>query len=160
MTKSIPNPAPRGIHESEGFVNHTVFSLWDTFRAFHPWMNLMYPDKPSDFVASMLAHADESVHGMLPVWSHHGNENWCMIGHHAVSVLADAAVKGIEMDVPRALRSADHTANVPHFDGLDGYLAQGYFPDELSHSSVSKTLEIAYDDWLAEVAVDEKLREQ
>lgn len=145
-----------GIHESDGFVNHTVFSLWDTFRAFHPWMNLVYPDKASDFVASMLAHADESVHGMLPVWSHHGNENWCMIGYHAVSVLADAAVKGVGMDVPRALQAADHIANVPHFDGLDGYLAHGFFPDELSHSSVSKTLEMAYDDWciaqLAEVA--------
>ncbi len=145
-----------GVHTSDGFVNHTVFSLWDTFRAFHPWMNLVYPSRSADFVASMLAHADESAHGMLPIWSHHGNENWCMIGYHAASVLADAAVKGVDVDVERALHAADQTANVPHFDGLDGYLAHGYFPDDRSHSSVSKTLEIAYDDWcigrLAEVA--------
>ena len=135
------------VHESAGFVNHTVFSVWDTFRAFHPWMNLAYPEKSADFVASMLAHADESVHGMLPVWSHHGNENWCMIGYHAVSVLADAAAKDIEMDTKRALEACLTTSTVRHFDGLGDRLDLGYFPDDRTHSSVSKTLEIAYDDW-------------
>ena len=24
------------VHKAEGFTNHTVFSLWDTFRALHP----------------------------------------------------------------------------------------------------------------------------
>ncbi len=47
-------------------------------------------------IKSMLAHYDQSVHPMLPVWSHHANENWCMIGYHAVSVIADAAAKGNE----------------------------------------------------------------
>jgi putative alpha-1,2-mannosidase len=49
----------------------------------------------ADMVNSMLAHYDQSIHKMLPVWSHHANENWCMIGYHAVPVTADAIVKGI-----------------------------------------------------------------
>lgn len=147
----------QNIHTADGFTNHTVFSLWDTYRALHPWINLTQPDKATDLVESMLAHADQSVHGMLPIWSHHANENWCMIGYHAVSVLADAAAHTVpNFPMERALAAAESTARVRHFDGLGGYLDHGYFPDELSHSSVSKTLEIAYDDWciarLAEAA--------
>lgn len=33
---------------------------------------------------------------MLPIWSFYGNETWCMIGYHAVSVLADMIVKGVK----------------------------------------------------------------
>ena len=44
-------------------------------------------------IKSMLAHHDQSVHKMLPVWSHYANENWCMIGYHSVSVIADAMIK-------------------------------------------------------------------
>ena len=138
----------QNIHTSEGFTNYTVFSLWDTYRALHPWINLTQPDRASDMVSSMLAHADESVHGMLPIWSHHANENWCMIGYHAVSVLADALVTKVpNFSLERALDAAIRTAEVPYFDGLSSYIDHGYFPDDLSHSSVSKTLELAYDDW-------------
>ena len=47
-------------------------------------------------VNSMLAHQQQSVHKILPIWSFHGNETWCMIGYHAVSVIADAYLKGIK----------------------------------------------------------------
>lgn len=150
------------VHASTDFTNHTVFSLWDTFRALHPWMNLVHPQRSRDCVHSMLAHADQSVHGMLPIWSHYGNENWCMIGYHAVSVLADAVVKGVWNGSAAALEAAVRTAGVRHFDGLDGYLDWGYFPDGMSHSPVSKTVEIAYDDWciaqLASAAGSESLQ--
>ena len=147
----------QNIHTSDGFTNHTIFSLWDTYRALHPWMNLTQPDRASDMVHSMLAHADQSVHGMLPIWSHYANENWCMIGYHAVSVLADAAATHVpNVPLDRALAASVRTASVPYFDGLGAYLEHGYVPDDLSHSSVSKTLELAYDDWciarLAEAA--------
>ena len=149
----------QNIHTSEGFVNHTIFSLWDTYRALHPWINLTQPERASDLIHSMLAHADESVHKMLPIWSHYANENWCMIGYHAVSVLADAQATGVpNFPLNRALEAAKNTAQTPYFDGLDGYMEYGYFPDEMSHSSVSKTLEMAYDDWciarLAEASGD------
>src|SRR3989339_131524 len=72
------------VHQAYGFTNYTIFSLWDTYRALHPFLTLMYPAQTSDMVNSMLAHFDQSPEGMLPVWSHHGNENWCMIGYHAI----------------------------------------------------------------------------
>jgi predicted alpha-1,2-mannosidase len=99
-------------------------------------------------VNSMLAHYDQSVHHMLPVWSHHANENWCMIGYHSVPVIADAVVKGIPgIDYNRALEACVTTARNGWYDGLDDYMRIGYVPDERTGSSVSVTLEYAYDDW-------------
>lgn len=83
------------IHQAKGFTNYTIFSLWDTYRAEHPFLNLVKPERSVDMVESMIKHEQQSVHRMLPVWSLMGNENWCMSGYHAVSVLADAITKGI-----------------------------------------------------------------
>ena len=85
----------QNIHQSDGFTNYTIFSLWDTYRALHPWFNLTQPSRNNDMIHSMLAHQEQSVHGMLPIWSHYANENWCMIGYHATSVIADAMAKNV-----------------------------------------------------------------
>lgn len=58
-------------------------------------MNLVTPLQNADMVKSMIAHQQQSVHKMLPVWSLMGNENWCMSGYHAVPVLADAIAKKV-----------------------------------------------------------------
>ena len=138
----------QNIHKAKGFTHYSIFSLWDTYRALHPLFNLLQPSRNNDMIKSMLAHYDQSVHGMLPIWSHYANENWCMIGYHATSVIADAAVKGVgDFDKIKALKACHSTANVSYFDGLGDYLKYQYVPDDLSHSSVSKTLELAYDDW-------------
>lgn len=135
-------------HAAGDFDNYTTFSLWDTYRALHPLFNLLQPERNVDMIKSMLAHYKQSVHGMLPVWSHYGNENWCMIGYHAVSVIADAAVKGNDnFDVGLALDAAVSSAKNGWYDGLDEYMQRGYVPDDKSGSSVSKTLEYSYDDW-------------
>ena len=137
----------QNIHTATSFTNYTTFSLWDTYRALHPLFNIIQRDRSSDFINSMLAHYDQSAHRMLPIWSHHANENWCMIGYHAVSVIADAEVKGIAgFDRKRALNACVGTALVPYFDGVGNYIEKGYVPEDLSGSSVSKTLEYAYDD--------------
>ena len=138
----------QNIHNSEGFTNYTIFSLWDTYRALHPLFNIMQPQRNNDMIKSMLAHHDQSVHNMLPIWSHYANENWCMIGYHATSVIADAMVKNVgDFDHERALQASVNTANVRYFDGLGDYIDYHYVPDDKSHSSVSKTLEYAYNDW-------------
>ncbi|HQU71027.1 MAG TPA: glycoside hydrolase family 92 protein, partial [Calditrichia bacterium] len=138
----------QNIYVSEGFTNYTIFSLWDTYRALHPLFNIIQPRRNNDMIKSMLAHQEQSVHHMLPIWSHYANENWCMIGYHATSVIADAMVKNVgDFDREKALQAAVITANVPYFDGLGEYLQYRYVPDDLSHSAVSKTLEYAYDDW-------------
>ncbi|MBT6440738.1 MAG: glycoside hydrolase family 92 protein, partial [Flavobacteriales bacterium] len=138
----------QNVHQSEGFTNYTVFSLWDTYRALHPLFNIIQPKRNNDMIKSMLAHHDESVHNMLPIWSHYANENWCMIGYHATSVIADAMAKNVgDFDKERALQASVNTANVRYFDGLGDYIDYKYVPDDKSHSSVSKTLEYAYNDW-------------
>ena len=138
----------QNIYLSDGFKNYTIFSLWDTYRALHPLFNIIHPKRNNDMIKSMLAHHDQRVHKMLPVWSHYANENWCMIGYHSVSVIADAIVKGTtDIDLNRALRASENTSTVPYFDGLDYYMNKGYVPEDKSSSSVSKTLEFAYDDW-------------
>ena len=144
----------QNIYTSDGFTNYTIFSLWDTYRALHPLFNITQPDRNNDMIKSMLAHHDESVHGMLPIWSHYANENWCMIGYHATSVIADAMAKNVgDFNIKRALQASVNTANVRYFDGLGDYIDYKYVPDDLSHSSVSKTLEYAYNDWcIAQIA--------
>ncbi len=136
------------IHQAKpGQTNYTVFSLWDTFRAEHPLMNLIKRQRSEQFVNSMLNHYQQSVHGMLPVWSHMGNENWCMIGYHAVSVVADAVAKGIPVDLDLALKACVSTSNVKYYDQIGDYRRLGYVPLEKSQVSASETLEYAYDDW-------------
>lgn len=136
------------IHEAEDFTNYTSFSLWDTYRALHPLFNILQPDRNSDMINSMLAHYDQSVHKMLPVWSHYANENWCMIGYHSASVIADAMVKGnTGFDQEHALNAMVQTAKTKYYDGLEYYMEKGYVPEDKNGSSVSKTLEYAYDDW-------------
>ena len=138
----------QNIHTAGEFDNYTTFSLWDTYRALHPLFTIIQQQRTADMVSSMLAHYDQSVHHMLPVWSHHANENWCMIGYHAVPVIADAIVKGIRgFDYSRALNACVTTARNGWYDGLDDYMKLGYVPDERTASSVSVTLEYAYDDW-------------
>lgn len=135
-------------HKANGFTNYTSFSLWDTYRALHPFFNLIQPKRNGDMIQSMMAHQEQSVHHMLPIWSHYANENWCMIGYHSASVIADAIVKGnSNFDANKALQACVATANVSYFDGLDYYIKQGFVPEDKNGASVSKTLEYAYDDW-------------
>ncbi|MTI87777.1 MAG: glycoside hydrolase family 92 protein [Balneolaceae bacterium] len=138
----------QNIHTADGFTNYTIFSLWDTYRALHPWFNIVQRERNKDMVYSMLAHYDQSAHHMLPVWSHYANENWCMIGYHSVSAISDAYIKGsITDDINRSLTASVQTARVPYYDGLEYYMDMGYVPEDKNSSSVSKTLEYAYDDW-------------
>ncbi|AUC13655.1 sugar hydrolase [Tenacibaculum sp. SZ-18] len=138
----------QNIYTSEGFTNYTIFSLWDTYRALHPLYNITQPKRNNDMIKSMLAHHDQSVHNMLPIWSHYSNENWCMIGYHATSVIADALAKNVgDFSINQALKASTNTATVRYFDGIGDYIDYKYVPDDKSHSSVSKTLEYAYNDW-------------
>ena len=148
------------IHTAENFTNYTIFSLWDTYRAQHPFLNLMKSKQNEDMVKSMISHQQQSVHGMLPIWSHMANENWCMSGYHAVSTLTDAIVKGANVNKEDALKAMVKSSKVPYYDGLDDYMWMGYVPFDHSSTAASTTLEYAYDDWciyqLAKKAGDEK----
>lgn len=136
------------IHQAEGFTNYTVFSLWDTYRAQHPLLSLIQPKRSADMINSMLTHYEQSVHKILPIWSHFGNENWCMIGYHAVPVIADALVNGLEgIDKEKALEACLSSANYKKYDGIGDYDKYGYVPHETSGVGASITLEYSYDDY-------------
>lgn len=135
------------IHKAENFANYTVFSLWDTYRALHPYFNIFFPSRNADMIQSMLKHYEQSVHKMLPVWSHMANENWCMIGYHAVPILSDAFSKGTKIDAEKALESMQNTSTTRYYDNIGDYIDLGYVPYEKNRNAVSITLEYAYDDW-------------
>jgi predicted alpha-1,2-mannosidase len=135
-------------HRTNGFTNYTIFSLWDTYRALHPLFTIVQQKRTDDIIRSMLAHYEQSVHKILPVWSHYANENWCMIGYHAVPVIADAWMKGIRnYNTEKALKAMVSSAEYDMYDGIGYYKKYGYVPEDLNSNSASKTLEYAYDDW-------------
>jgi predicted alpha-1,2-mannosidase len=135
------------IHSADDFTNYTIFSLWDTYRALHPYFNLFHPERNTGMVKSMLKHYEQSVHKALPVWSHNGNENWCMIGYHAVPVLSDAYAKGLKLDAEKLLEAMTSSAELAYYDGLSDYMALNYVPIDKNRYAASVTLEYAYDDW-------------
>lgn len=133
------------IHRAEGFTNYTVFSLWDTYRAYHPLMTILNTARTTDWIKTFLKQYEYG--GMLPVWELSANETFCMIGYHAVPVIVDAWQKGIRgFDSKLALKAMRSYAESDRF-GLDQYRKQGFITNDHEHESVSKTLEYAYDDW-------------
>ena len=133
------------IYETREFNYYTVFSLWDTYRAAHPLYTILETDRTNDFVNTFLAKYDEG--GIMPIWDLSACYTGCMIGYHAVPVIADAYLKGIQnYDVDKALRAMKHSATRDHL-GLESYKEFGFIPVEKESESVSKTLEYAYDDW-------------
>lgn len=133
------------LHLAEGFTYYSVFSLWDTFRAAHPLYTLIEKRRTADFINTFLKQYEQG--GRLPVWELASNETDCMIGYHAVSVIADAMAKGITgFDYQEAFEAAKHSAMLDHL-GLAAYKKNGFIAIDDEHESVSKTLEYAYDDW-------------
>ena len=133
------------VHQADdSTLRYTVFSLWDTFRATHPLLNVLEPERTEDFVRNFIGMHEEG--GQLPMWELAGNYTGCMIGYHAVPVIADAWAKGLRnydaekaLDAMVAAATADELAK-PIWDSI------GYLPLERESESVSKTLEYAFDD--------------
>ncbi|WP_250627389.1 GH92 family glycosyl hydrolase [Pinirhizobacter soli] len=142
------------VHKADKFTFYSTWSLWDVYRAQQPLMTLLEPDRSNDFVSSLIAAQQSSPFGILPVWAYQGLETWCMIGYHAVPVIADAYVKGIRgYDADAALKAMVASATYGPYGGLDGYMKNGYVAIDKSPEAASKTVEYAFDDWtLAQAA--------
>lgn len=138
-------------HFAGNYTKYSIFSLWDTFRAAHPLFTITQPERVGDIINSMLSHYRE--YGLLPVWELAGNETNCMIGYHAIPVIADAILKDFKgFDISEAFAAMKLSAMQDHF-GLKEYKELGYVPADKINESVSRTLEYAYDDWcIAQVA--------
>lgn len=136
------------IHQTKDHQRYSFFSLWDTFRALHPWKTITDPEHSKDMMLSLLDHYNE--YGLLPVWNFQGNETDMMMGYHAVPVLADAYLKGIfdssDIEGEALLAAMKKSAMQSNF-GIEDYQALGYVPYEYGIWNVSLTLEYAFDDW-------------
>ncbi len=132
------------IHRNAGFVNYSVFSLWDTYRAVHPLATLIHSDRQKDFAATMLNIFDQT--GRLPLWHLMGNETFCMSGNPAFPVIADIVLKGFDVDKEAVYHAVKASAILKERGQplLDEY---GYIPyDKDSVESVAKCLDYAVTD--------------
>ncbi len=133
------------VHTADGFNYYTVFSLWDTYRAEDPLMNLIDRKRTLDFVKSFLAMYEQG--GLLPIWPLASNETYCMVGNHSIPVIVDAYAKGIrDFNAEEAFTAMKAAVNRNQF-GLDSYRKNGVVLSDDEPESVSKTLEYAIDDW-------------
>ncbi|MCU0783841.1 MAG: GH92 family glycosyl hydrolase [Verrucomicrobia bacterium] len=152
------SPYDGKVHEGKMF---TDSGYWDTFRAVHPFFNLLFPEMSADMLPAML-HAYEQS-GWLPAWASPGHRS-CMIGNHSFSLLADGWAKSIRtFDLNQAVDAMVHDANTPGpercrsigRDGVAYYNKIGYVPwsnvrgEPSVAEGTAKTLEYAYNDWCA-----------
>lgn len=125
-------------------VRYSELSLWDTYRAAHPFLTLAYPEVVDGIAETLMA--GYRAQGYLPVWNLKGHETNCMIGNPAVSVLADAILKNLTRASPEeALQAMADSLLKPRARSRGDLTARiGYQPfDEVPVESVSRTLEDA-----------------
>ncbi|WP_311415835.1 GH92 family glycosyl hydrolase [Hoylesella shahii] len=127
------------------FKNYTTFSLWDTYRAAHPLMTIIHPEKQRDIAQTML-HIYEQQ-GKLPIWHLVGNETDCMVGNPGIPVLIDLALKGFDVDKNKVLEAAKASA-MRDERGMGLLKKYGYLPCDLDpeYETVAKGLEYALAD--------------
>lgn len=132
-----------------GETQYTTFSLWDTYRAAHPLYTILEPELTRDFVNSMLRHYD--YYGYLPIWHLWGQDNYCMIGNHAIPVVVDAVLKGIPgIDTGHAWEAVKNSSIESHPNSpFSVWEKHGYMPENIQTQSVSISLEMSFDDWCA-----------
>jgi len=157
------------IHKAEGFDYYDDFSMWDTYRALHPLLTILEPEKTLHMVKSLVLKAKQG--GWMPIFPMWANYSAAMIGDHVNTMISDAYIKGIDdFDTETAYRYMHQNAfetpdRKQYVDGkgrraLPGYLKYGYIPLEDSvwdafhkREQVSRTLEYAFDDYaLAQTA--------
>lgn len=131
---------------------HSTFSLWDTFRAAHPLYTLLMPDVAAQFVRDMVLHHE--TYGYLPIWDLWGQDNYCMIGNHAIPVISDAILAELPgIDAEKAYRAMVESCTRSHPNSpFELWEKHGYMPETKQPMSVSITLEQAFDDWCVAAA--------
>lgn len=136
------------VYRNVDFDNYTIFSLWDTYRAAHPFFTITQHERTNDFIQSMLAIHKQQ--GRLPVWHLAGNETNTMVGYHAVPPIVDAYFKGIRNYDINQMYQALKTTALETDDGMGlKYVNElGFVPsDKIKDAPVSMGQEYAIDDW-------------
>lgn len=157
------------IHEG---TMYNCYSLWDTYRAEHPWLTLIAPERVDGMMQSLLEMYREG--GWLPKWPNPGYTG-IMSGAPAEVVLAEACAKGFTgFDWKLAYEAVKKNATVPQaldrdrfwFDreeygaipetrgGLSYYQELGYVPGDRVTESVSRTQDFGLADCAAAVLAE------
>ena len=132
-------------HIGSSFTNYTTFSLWDTYRAAHPLMTIIHPEKVSDIMNTMLHIYKQQ--GKLPVWHLMGCETDCMVGNPGIPVVADAILKGFDgFDHELAFEAMKASAMLDD-RGMNFRKEFGYIPYDKMLESVAYDMEYALADW-------------
>lgn len=138
-------------HNKEYF---STLSNWDVYRAAFPLLQILAPEKIDGIVRTMLIH--HKAKGFLPIWTAWGQDNYCMIGNHAIPMILSAYQNGFRgFDANDAFKAMVETSTKSHINSdWELYNQYGYYPfDKLDNEAVSRTLESGYDDWcVAEMA--------
>lgn len=143
--------ADKNVYTDPGFVNYTQLSLWDTYRAAHPFYTISQPERVPDFVNTMLAIYRQT--GMLPVWHLYGSDTYEMIGIASVMVIADAIMKDFKGFDYNLAFDAMKNSMMSDYKDLKYLRATEYIPSDKAKESVAKGLEYAIaDDAVARVA--------
>ncbi len=150
----------RQVHSlKKGEEAYSAYSLWDTYRAFHPLQTLIRPKRAAEFAADLIRQTQQSPFGP-PVWPLQGVETGCMISWHSVAVLAESRAKGIPADYAAAWPGIERRLfdwTTPHLDnslGIREYDEMGFIPADRIFESVSRVLEYSYDDYAAAFIAD------
>lgn len=151
------------IHKAEGFEYYDDFSMWDTYRALHPLMTILEPERTRDMVRSLVLKAEQG--GWMPIFPAWASYTAAMIGDHVSTTISDAYMKGItDFDTEKAYKymrqnAFDNPSVADYKDGkgrraLKSYLRYNYIPLEDSvldafhrFEQVSRTLEYSFDDY-------------
>jgi predicted alpha-1,2-mannosidase len=127
---------------------YSTLSIWDIYRGAFPLLQIIAPEKIDDIINSLLAHHQAA--GFLPIWTAWGQDNYCMIGNHAIPMILSAEQNGFTgFDKTAALKAMLETSTKSHINSnWELYNQFGYYPfDQLDNEAVSRTLESGYDDW-------------
>lgn len=127
---------------------YSTLSNWDVYRAAFPLLQLLVPERINGIINSMLDHHEAA--GFLPIWTAWGQDNYCMIGNHAIPMIVSAYQNGFRgFDAQRALKAIIETSTRSHINSdWELYNRYGYYPfNKLDNEAVSRTLESGYDDW-------------
>lgn len=156
------------VHQAEpGYVHHSVFSLWDTFRALHPLMTIIEPNRAANWGNVLVQGYKEG--GILPKWPLGASYTGCMVGYPAVSVMADLVTKELAVGDLNLWAEAGARSSVYRDDLADKFKGTreldlitrhpyykeklGFVPADSIPESVSWGLEMAYEDWcVAQIA--------
>jgi len=127
---------------------YSTLSIWDIYRGAFPLLQIIAPEKIDGIVNTMLLH--HKAAGFLPIWTAWGQDNYCMIGNHAIPMILSAYTNGFKgFDKDEALKAMIETSTKSHINSdWDLYNQYGYYPfDKLDNEAVSRTLESGFDDY-------------